>query len=206
MFHSSHYRAPTRRIVRERGAMSDMGNRFRALDVLRGLTLALMIVVNMQIGDGKSYAPLLHAGWDGLTLTDLVFPTFIFVVGTTLTFTLEKYEPLGDAAVLRKIAMRTALIFLCGYLLYWFPFFRVDGTGHVVLAPIAYTRIFGVLQRIALGYGAAALIVHYGRRAGAIGLRHSALIGYSSGMRSFPSSFVACHGAIAPNTSVPGQS
>ena len=42
--------------------MSDMGNRFRALDVLRGLTLALMIVVNMQMGDGKSYAPLLHAG------------------------------------------------------------------------------------------------------------------------------------------------
>src|SRR5207302_7408100 len=78
IFHSSHYRAPTRRIVRERGAMSDMGNRFRALDVLRGLTLALMIVVNMQIGDGKSYAPLLHAGWDGLTLTDLVFPTFMF--------------------------------------------------------------------------------------------------------------------------------
>jgi predicted acyltransferase len=176
--------------------MSDMGNRFRALDVLRGLTLALMIVVNMQIGDGKSYAPLLHAGWDGLTLTDLVFPTFMFVVGTTLTFTLEKYEPLGDAAVLRKIAMRTALIFLCGYLLYWFPFFRVDGTGHFVLAPIAYTRIFGVLQRIALGYGAAALIVHYGGRAGAISFGLSALLGYWWVMHAFGDYSLAGNAAI----------
>src|SRR5258708_27469833 len=111
--------------------MNEIGNRFRALDVLRGLTLALMIVVNMQIGDGKSYAPLLHAGWDGLTLTDLVVPTFMFVGGTTLTFTLEEYEPLGDAAVLRKIAMSTALIFLCGQLLYLFPFLMVDGNGRV---------------------------------------------------------------------------
>jgi predicted acyltransferase len=55
--------------------MNEIGNRFRALDVLRGLTLALMIVVNMQIGDGKSYAPLLHAGWDGLTLSTNLWAT-----------------------------------------------------------------------------------------------------------------------------------
>jgi predicted acyltransferase len=158
--------------------MSELTNRFRAIDVLRGLTLALMIVVNMQIGEGKSYAPLLHAAWNGLTLTDLVFPTFMFVVGTTLSFTLEKYERLGDAAVVRKLATRTALIFLCGYLLYWFPFFTVDAAGHVVVAPIAHTRILGVLQRIAIGYGAAALIVHYGGRAGAICFGLIALLGY----------------------------
>lgn len=69
-----------------------MGNRFLAIDVMRGLTLALMIVVNLQIGEGKSYAQLLHAPWDGVTLTDLVFPTFMFVVGTSLSFTLDKYE------------------------------------------------------------------------------------------------------------------
>jgi predicted acyltransferase len=72
-------------------------------------------------------------------------------VTTALSFTLEKYAALGEAAVLRKIATRTALIFLCGYLLYWFPFFAVDTTGHLMLAPIGHTRIFGVLQRIALG-------------------------------------------------------
>jgi predicted acyltransferase len=165
--------------------MNDMGNRFRVLDVLRGLTLALMITVNMQIGNGKSYAQLVHAHWDGLTLTDLVFPTFMFVVGTTLTFTLGKYERMGEAAVLRKIATRTALIFLCGYLLYWFPFFRIDSTGHLFLAPVADTRIFGVLQRIALGYGAAALIVHYSGRAGAIGFSVIALFGYWWVMHAF---------------------
>jgi len=136
------------------GTVSEIRNRFRAIDVMRGLTLALMIVVNNQMGEGKSYAQLLHAAWDGLTLTDVVFPTFMFVVGTALSFTLERYEAQGDAAVLRKIATRTALIFLCGYLLYWFPFFSLDATGHFVAAPIAHTRIFGVLQRIALGYGA----------------------------------------------------
>lgn len=158
--------------------MSELVNRFRAIDVMRGLTVALMIVVNMQIGAGKSYAQLLHATWDGLTLTDLVFPTFMFVVGTSLSFTLEKYERLGDAAVLRKLAIRTALIFLCGYLLYWFPFFTVDATGQVAVAPIAHTRILGVLQRIAIGYGAAALIIHYGGRAGAICFGVGSLLGY----------------------------
>jgi len=169
----------------ERGAVGDMGKRFVALDVMRGLTLALMIVVNLQIGEGKSYAQLLHASWHGLTLTDLVFPTFLFVVGTSLSFTLEKYELRGDAAVLRKVLLRTALIFLCGYLLYWFPFFRVDTAGHVVLAPLSHTRILGVLQRIALGYGAAALIVHYGGRAGAITFGVGALLAYWWLMHTF---------------------
>jgi predicted acyltransferase len=155
-----------------------MAQRFPAIDVLRGLTIALMIVVNMQIGPGKSYPPLLHASWNGLTPTDLVFPTFMFVVGTALSFTLGKYAALGEAAVLGKIATRTALIFLAGYLLYWFPFFTVDTTGHVTLAPIGHTRILGVLQRIALGYGAAALIVYYRGRAGAITFGVGALLGY----------------------------
>ena len=185
--------------------MNEIANRFRALDVLRGLTLALMIVVNMQIGDGKSYGPLLHAKWDGLTLTDLVFPTFMFVVGTTLTFTLEKYEPLGEAAVLRKIAMRTALIFLCGYLLYWFPFFTVDAVGHIGVAPIADTRILGVLQRIALGYGAAALIVHYGGRVGAISFGLSALLGYWWVMHAFGDYTFAGNAAIKLDKLVLGE-
>lgn len=159
-------------------AMAQVAHRFRAIDVLRGLTVALMIVVNMQIGPGMSYAPLLHASWNGLTPTDVVFPTFMFVVGTALSFALEKYVALGEAAVLRKIATRTALIFMCGYLLYWFPFFTVDTNGHVILAPLGHTRILGVLQRIALGYGAAALLVYYGGRAGAITFAVGALLGY----------------------------
>lgn len=166
-------------------ASGELGNRSVAIDVMRGLTLALMIVVNLQIGEGKSYTQLLHAQWDGLTLTDLVFPTFMFVVGTSLSFTLEKYQRLGDATLLRKVLTRTALIFLCGYLLYWFPFFRIDAGGHPYLAPISHTRIFGVLQRIALGYGAAALIVHYTKRTGAIVFAVAALFLYWWLMHAF---------------------
>src|SRR5579863_10376176 len=129
--------AAGQRVGAEPGAVSKLGHRFLAIDVMRGLTLALMIVVNLQIGEGRSYTQLLHASWDGLTLTDLVFPTFMFVVGTALSFTLESYQVQGDAALLRKVLTRTALIFLCGYLLYWFPFFTVDATGHLVLAPIS---------------------------------------------------------------------
>src|SRR5579862_4811710 len=185
--------------------MGNMAVRVRAIDVLRGLTVALMIVVNMQVGPGKSYPPLLHAAWNGLTPTDLVFPTFMFVVGTTLSFTLEKYERLGDAAVLRKLATRTALIFLCGYLLYWFPFFTFDATGHIVLAPISHTRIFGVLQRIAIGYGAAALIVHYGGRVGAIIFAVVALLGYWWLMHTFGDYSLAGSAAIKLDKLVLGE-
>ena len=139
--------------------MSTLPQRSQSIDVMRGLTLTLMIVVNMSISEEKSYAPLLHAVWHGLTLTDLVFPSFLFVVGTALAFTLEKYQSMGDAAVLRKIFMRTALIFLCGYLLYWFPFFEFDKAGHLALLPLEKTRILGVLQRIALSYAVAAALV-----------------------------------------------
>jgi predicted acyltransferase len=180
-------------------------HRYRAIDVLRGLTVALMIVVNMQVGPGKSYAPLLHASWNGLTPTDLVFPTFMFVVGTALSFTLEKYAALGEAAVLRKIATRTALIFLCGFLLYWFPFFTVDPGGHVMFAPLEHTRILGVLQRIALGYGAAALIVYYGGRAGAITFGIVALLGYWGLMHALGDYSLAGNAAIKLDKLVLGE-
>jgi predicted acyltransferase len=182
-----------------------LANRFLAIDVMRGLTLALMIVVNLQIGEGRSYTQLLHAPWDGLTLTDLVFPTFMFVVGTSLSFTLEKYARLGDAALLRKVLTRTALIFLCGYLLYWFPFFRIDTAGHIVLAPISHTRVFGVLQRIAIGYGAAALIVHYGGRAGAIIFAVVALLVYWWLMHTFGDYSLAGSAAIKLDKFVLGE-
>jgi predicted acyltransferase len=191
--------------TRERLAIAHVAHRFRAIDVLRGLTVALMIVVNMQIGPGKSYAPLLHASWNGLTPTDVVFPTFMFVVGTALSFTLEKYAALGETAVLRKIATRTALIFMCGYLLYWFPFFTVDMNGHVILAPLGHTRILGVLQRIALGYGTAALLVHYGGRAGAISFAVGALLGYWWLMHAFGDYSLAGNAAIRLDKLVLGE-
>ena len=165
--------------------MSGLQQRSESLDVMRGLTLALMIVVNMSISEDKSYAPLLHAVWHGLTLTDLVFPSFLFVVGTAMSFSQKKYQGQGDAAVLKKIFTRSALIFLCGYLLYWFPFFEFDKTGQLALLPLHKTRILGVLQRIALCYGCASLILHYGKERGALLYCALALLGYWALMATF---------------------
>ena len=153
------------------------GDRLLAIDVMRGLTLALMVVVNMSLGE-HSYDQLNHAVWSGLTLTDLVFPTFMFVVGTALALNLPRYEQAGGGAFLARVLRRTALIFLCGYLLYWFPFFEPDQAGHLALRPLAGTRILGVLQRIALGYGCAALLLHYGGRRFAAGFAVAALLVY----------------------------
>lgn len=147
--------------------------RYLALDVFRGLTLALMIIVNTPGGE-NSYAPLEHAFWHGFTLTDLVFPSFLFVVGAAMSLSMKKFETHGEAYFLKRVFKRGALIFLCGYLLYWFPFFTADFT----LAPFANTRVMGVLQRIGLCYVFAALIVRYSGLRGTVLFSVIALTGY----------------------------
>ena len=135
-------------------------SRFLALDVFRGLTVCFMIIVNTP-GDGATaFAPLLHADWHGFTPTDLVFPSFLFAVGNAMSFSMEKYRALGDGAFFGKVIKRTLLIFLLGYLMYWFPFFTIED-GQFALKPISHTRVMGVLQRIALCYFFASLIIRY---------------------------------------------
>src|SRR5258708_11184819 len=104
--------------------------RFLALDVFRGMTICFMIIVNTPGSGLYSYAPLKHAAWNGFTPTDLVFPSFLFAVGNAMSFVLPKWESLPESQVLLKIARRTFLIFLLGYLMYWFPFVRKDKDGH----------------------------------------------------------------------------
>jgi predicted acyltransferase len=134
--------------------------RFQALDVFRGMTVCLMIIVNTPGDWSVTFSPLLHANWHGFTPTDLVFPSFLFAVGNALAFVAAKWPAMSQAQVLKKIARRTILIFLLGYLMYWFPFVKYEG-GQLVAAPFGDTRVFGVLQRIALCYGAAALLFYY---------------------------------------------
>jgi predicted acyltransferase len=135
--------------------------RFLALDVFRGMTVCFMIIVNTP-GDGNTtFSPLLHAKWHGFTPTDLVFPSFLFAVGNAMSFVMPKWADKSQATVLWKIIKRTLLIFLLGYLMYWFPFFRLDENNHVSSFPITETRILGVLQRIALCYGIASLMIWY---------------------------------------------
>lgn len=135
--------------------------RFLALDVFRGMTICFMIIVNTPGSGAIPYAPLEHATWHGFTPTDLVFPSFLFAVGNAMSFSFMKYTQAGNAAFFKKILKRTLLIFLIGYLMYWFPFFGLDASGKIIAAPIANTRIMGVLQRIALCYFFASLLVHY---------------------------------------------
>ncbi|HEY0742688.1 MAG TPA: heparan-alpha-glucosaminide N-acetyltransferase domain-containing protein [Chryseosolibacter sp.] len=134
--------------------------RFLSLDVFRGLTVAGMILVNTPGSWEYVYAPLRHAPWNGCTPTDLVFPFFLFAVGNALSFSMGKYQSLGSGKAVQKILTRSALIFAIGLLLNWFPFVRLQD-GEFVGRSFDNLRIFGVLQRIALAYLGAALIVHF---------------------------------------------
>ncbi|MCW3462088.1 acyltransferase family protein [Chitinophaga nivalis] len=141
--------------------------RFLSLDVFRGLTVAAMILVNNPGSWDYVYPPLAHAKWHGCTPTDLVFPFFLFAVGNAMSFALKKYEAAGNAAVLKKILTRTLLIFGIGLLLNWFPFVKWTETGSLTIKPLSQLRIMGVFPRIALCYGAAALLIHYLKDKGA---------------------------------------
>jgi predicted acyltransferase len=134
--------------------------RFLALDVFRGMTICLMIIVNTAGDSHTTFAPLLHAKWHGFTPTDLVFPSFLFVVGNAMSFAMKKWEQKNTAEVLAKIFKRTLIIFLLGYLMYWFPFVDFNA-GKISLLPISETRILGVLQRIALCYCFASLLIYF---------------------------------------------
>ncbi|CAL1520444.1 DUF5009 domain-containing protein [Chitinophaga sp. MM2321] len=139
--------------------MTQGSQRFLPLDVFRGMTVCFMIIVNTG-GTGGTYWPLDHAAWHGWTPTDLVFPSFLFAVGNAMSFSMRKYEQIGNSAVLGKIFKRTLIIFLLGYLMYWFPFVQNTPDG-LSFSPFSHTRILGVLQRIALCYCIGSLMIHY---------------------------------------------
>ncbi|SHN21789.1 Predicted acyltransferase [Cyclobacterium lianum] len=134
--------------------------RYQSLDVLRGLTVALMIIVNTP-GDWRTnFSPLSHASWHGLTITDLVFPTFLFVVGNAMSFSLRKLKARGPRIYFKKVGKRTLFIFGIGLLLTAFPFFSMSETG-IIPYDFSKIRLLGVLQRIALCYGIAATLVYF---------------------------------------------
>ncbi len=146
-----------------------MNQRFYSLDVFRGATIALMILVNNPGTWSHIYDPLEHAPWHGLTPTDLVFPFFLFAVGNALAFVMPKLEAAGDFAFWKKIIKRTLLIFMIGIFLNWNPFFMWQNDQLVVKGwtwinskgDLSGIRIFGVLQRIALCYFFASVIIYY---------------------------------------------
>ena len=148
-----------------------MNQRFYSLDVFRGATVALMILVNNPGSWSHIYAPLDHAEWHGCTPTDLVFPFFLFAVGNAMAFVMPKLEAAGPAVFWKKIIKRTLLIFGIGIFLNWFPFCFYENNiltlrtwNHAFLlsnGEIIGVRLFGVLQRIALSYFFASVIIHF---------------------------------------------
>jgi predicted acyltransferase len=151
--------------------------RFLALDVFRGMTICFMIIVNTS-GSHFTYSPLEHAHWHGFTPTDLVFPSFLFAVGNAMSFVMGKWTNMPQSVVLGKIFKRTFIIFLCGFLLYWFPFFYTNAEHHLALSPFSHTRILGVLQRIALAYCIASLLIYYFKPGTVISISISILLLY----------------------------
>ncbi|WP_034887112.1 acyltransferase family protein [Gillisia sp. Hel_I_29] len=135
--------------------------RYFALDVLRGLTIALMILVNNPGSWSNIYAPFKHAVWHGFTITDLIFPTFLFVVGNAMSFSLRKNKYNSNKVFLKKILKRSFLIFFIGLSLNAFPFVIRNEFGEIVLKDFSEIRIMGVLQRIAICYLIAGLLLHF---------------------------------------------
>jgi len=124
-------------------------DRLVALDVFRGLTIALMILVNTPGSWSHVYPYLLHAKWNGILPADLVYPFFMFIIGVSMFFSFAKTNSESNSSINRKIIKRVILIFLIGLALNYFPFYHKS---------ISNLRIMGVLQRIALAYGLAAFL------------------------------------------------
>jgi predicted acyltransferase len=160
--------------------------RLLSLDVVRGITIAFMIMVNNNGGSG-SWGFMNHANWNGLTPTDLVFPTFVFVVGASIVFAFD--ARLARGASRSQLAWHTlrraGILFLLGIVVNGFPFFEL---GHL--------RIYGVLQRIAVCYLVVGLFYLWDRRVSSkVAVLVAALVGYWVLLRWVP----------VPGAGVPGR-
>jgi predicted acyltransferase len=144
--------------------------RLVSLDAFRGMTIAGMLLVNNPGTWSQIYGPLRHAEWHGWTPTDLIFPFFLFIVGVAMTFSFGILTERGAtrATLVRKAAKRAAILFGLGLLLHGFPNYL----------DVSTLRIPGVLQRIALAYFAATLIVLYLRPRGQAAALAVLLLGY----------------------------
>lgn len=148
-----------------------MKQRLLALDVLRGLTIGGMILVNSPGTWSYVYPPLLHSRWNGLTLADVIFPLFMFMMGMSMYISLKKFSFSLHRQLFLKIIRRTFLIFIIGTGIYATSTFLealreaslqpelMENPWQTAFASLAHVRILGVLQRLALCYGIGSLLV-----------------------------------------------
>ncbi len=125
--------------------------RLLSLDAFRGLTMLFMVLVNNG-GGPISYPPLQHSDWNGWTMTDTVFPSFLWIAGVAITLALGRRLEAGEAPgkLLKIVFRRAVIIYVLGLLVYAFPHFS-----------LSHQRLLGVLQRIAICYLAASVIYLY---------------------------------------------
>src|SRR5690554_8141962 len=135
-------------------ATPQQSGRLLSLDILRGITIAGMIMVNNPGSWSNAYEPLRHASWHGFTPTDLVFPFFMFIMGVSTFMSLRKFNFVPSTGAILKIVRRTLLIFVIGLALGWFgQLTRGLASGETFGAAAIHfntLRILGVLQRLAL--------------------------------------------------------
>lgn len=134
-------------------ARSGSTSRLLSLDLMRGLTIVCMIVVNNG-GGPESYSQLVHSEWNGITVCDLVFPFFLFIMGITTYLSLARRGFTANIDTYRKIFRRTLLIMLIGWGIHWFANICA-GKG---ILDFGHLRLTGVLTRIALCYGVVSLM------------------------------------------------
>lgn len=152
--------------------------RLISLDILRGITIAFMILVNCIWHFPVVYSPLEHAEWNGWTPTDLVFPGFLFYMGASIVFSTDArlMRGAGRGTLFGHILRRFCILFLLGLLVNAFPFFH-----------FSTLRIYGVLQRIAVCYLMAGTFYLFDRRTGSkVAALIGILIGYWALMRFVP--------------------
>ena len=133
--------------------LSIQNKRLLSLDVLRGITVAGMILVNNTGKCGYNYAPFTHAKWDGFTPADLVFPMFMFLMGISTFISLRKYNFQWRPAI-GKIIKRSLLLIFIGLMMEWFITSLHSGNYF----DLSHLRIMGVMQRLGFCYGITALL------------------------------------------------
>jgi predicted acyltransferase len=152
--------------------------RLVSLDVVRGLTVAFMVLVNNNGSEQHAYWPLKHSDWNGWTPTDLVFPIFLFLVGISIVFSTASRTARGDAksVQLMHAFRRSTILFALGIMIHGFPHY-----------PLATLRIYGVLQRIAICYLVVCLLYLWDQRVVTlVSVTAACLLGYWILMRWVP--------------------
>jgi predicted acyltransferase len=160
------------------GTVTKPSQRLVFLDVVRGMTVAFMILVNNNGNERLAYWPLKHSAWNGCTPTDLVFPTFLFLVGIAIVFSIASRISRGEtkSVLMMHAFRRAAIIFVLSLFVHGFPHY-----------PLATMRVYGVLQRIAICYLLATLLYLWDRRvANLAGVTAVCLVGYWILMRWVP--------------------